>query len=394
VTSDDHAGAPQSRWAWAAIDVAAVAHNVSVLAAAVDPAEVWAVVKAGGYGHGAERVARAAIGAGATGLCVALVEEGLELRRSGIEVPILVLTQQPEGQLADLVAARLTATAYERSYVAALADAVRDAGAAPVPVHLKVDTGMHRVGAHPDDAVAVAEAVLDRSPLLALDGVFTHLACADEPSHPATAAQLACFAQVVEALRGSRAGQHRWKVHAANSAAALAHPAARFDLVRAGIALYGITPGPGVAEHCAQLRPAMRLVSRVSFVKRLEAGAGVSYGWRSILSRATTVATVPLGYADGVPRRLSPASPGPASPGQVLIGGRRRPILGVVTMDQLLVDCGDDDVSVGDEVVLLGVQGEERIRVEEWAERLGTIGYEVVCGISQRIPRRDLGDGQ
>jgi alanine racemase len=174
-------------------------------------------------------------------------------------------------------------------------------------------------------------------------------------------------------------------VHAANSAGALAHPRARRSLVRLGIAMYGVTPGPGVADRCGALRPAMRLKARVSFVKRCPAGSRISYGLRHRFSHDTTVATVPIGYADGVPRRMF------ATGGEVLIGGRRRPIVGVVTMDQLMVACGDDPIAVGDEVVLLGQQGDERITVDEWAGRLDTIGYEVVCGISGRIERHAVG---
>jgi alanine racemase len=175
-------------------------------------------------------------------------------------------------------------------------------------------------------------------------------------------------------------------VHAANSAGALAHPGARRSFVRAGIAIYGISPGHAVDALCGSLRPAMALEARVSYVKRVAAGSRISYGLRHVFARDTTVATVPIGYADGVPRRLSETG------GEVLIGGRRRPIVGVVTMDQLMVDCGDDNVGIGDEVVLIGSQdgpdGRRTIRAEDWADRLGTIGYEIVCGIGGRVPRR------
>ncbi len=222
------------------------------------------------------------------------------------------------------------------------------------------------------------------APTLRLEGVATHLATADQPGHPAVAAQLAAFDRVLAELDAEQARPPL--VHVANSAAALAVPAARHSLVRAGIALYGIEPGPGVAHLCRDLRPALTLRARVSYVKRVAAGEGISYGLRHTFERDTNVATVPLGYADGVPRRLFEQG------GQVLIGGRRRPIVGVVTMDQLMVDCGDDPVAIGDEVVLIGTQtgpaGTAQIRAEEWAERLGTIGYEIVCGISRRIERR------
>lgn len=174
-------------------------------------------------------------------------------------------------------------------------------------------------------------------------------------------------------------------MHAANSAAALVHPRAHHSLVRAGIAVYGISPGPGVDAAASALRPALSLKARVSFVKRLDAGEQLSYGLRHTLTTDATIATVPLGYADGVRRNLS----GRGVP--VLIGGRRHPIVGTITMDQLLVDCGDDDVAVGDEVVLIGGQGDDRITVEDWARPLGTIGYEITCGISRRLPRVHVG---
>jgi alanine racemase len=227
-------------------------------------------------------------------------------------------------------------------------------------------------------------------PALRIGGVFTHLACADEPAAASNAAQLAEFESVLGLLGElgvDRSGPARPVVHAANSAGALAVPESRYDLVRAGIAIYGISPGRGVDDLAADLRPVMSLRARVSHVKHVSAGDGVSYGLRHRFERDTVVATVPIGYADGVPRRLGTLQDRPGA--DVLIGGRRRPIVGVVTMDQLMVDVGGTpDVAVGEEVVLIGRQDEQLIRAEEWAERLGTIGYEIVCGISARVPRR------
>ena len=374
------------RWAWAEVDLGAITHNVGVLREAAAPAEVWAVVKADGYGHGAVNVAGAALAAGATGLCVALVQEGVELRRAGFDAPILVLSEQPHAQLGELLAAGLTPTVYSVATVERLADA----GARDVAVHVKVDTGMQRVGAPLDAAHEVIDAVLAAAPALRLAGVSTHLAVADDPDDPMSARQLADFdgwlAAVATRLAASGFDLDRLTVHTANSAGALAHPGARRSVVRAGIAMYGISPGPGVDRLASELRPAMRLVARVSFVKSVAAGSRISYGLRHTFERATTVATVPLGYADGVPRRLS------ATGGEVLVGGRRCPIVGVVTMDQLMVDVGDAPVAIGDEVVLLGRQigpdgAVDEIRAEEWADRLDTIGYEIVCGISGRVER-------
>jgi alanine racemase len=375
------------RWAWAEIDLDAVANNVTVLRAAVAPAEVWAVVKADGYGHGAVPVATAALGAGATGLCVALVQEGVALRRAGIEAPILLLSEQPPEMAPTIVEHRLTPTVYTLEAV----DALGRAAAEPVAVHVKVDTGMQRVGANPETALDVVDAILNADGPLHLAGLTTHLAVADDPDDPTTAEQLRRLDHVLERVVSRLCAADRdpdtLVVHAANSAGGLAHAAARRSVVRAGIAIYGISPGRGVDHLTQDLRPAMRLVARVSFVKRVESGSRISYGLRHRFERATTVATVPLGYADGVPRRLS------STGGEVLVGGRRCPIVGVVTMDQLMVDVGDAAVAVGDEVVVIGRQGNEEIRAEEWADRLDTIGYEIVCGISARIERVVTGRG-
>jgi alanine racemase len=352
---------------------------------------VWAVVKANGYGHGAAPVAHAAVEAGAAGLCVALVAEGIELRQAGVYAPILVLSEQPADTAGALVRNDLTATVYSERFVAALADAADGLGRSHVAVHVKIDTGMQRVGVHPDDAANVVRAIHDRAPTLRVAGVFTHLAVADEPDDEFTATQLGRFDEVLDRLRVDPGLPADVSIHAANSAGALAHPAARRSLVRAGVAVYGVSPGHGVDDLCAELRPAMSLRARVSFVKPVRAGSRISYGLRHTFERDTIVATVPIGYADGVPRRLS------ATGGEVLIGGRRCPIVGVVTMDQLMVDCGPagdgrDPVRQGDEVVLIGSQegpaGRQRIAAEDWADRLGTIGYEIVCGIGTRVPRR------
>jgi alanine racemase len=366
------------RWAWAEVDLGAIEHNVRTLRQLVAPSAVWAVVKADAYGHGAVPVSRAALAAGAEGLGVALTQEGVELRCAGIDAPIIVLSQQPPTDADALVRHGLVPTLYTLDAVDALVAAVARAGAPPHPVHVKVDTGMRRSGAAPVDAVEVAAAI-ERNPGLRLQGVFTHLAIADVPDDPFTAGQLAGLDEVLAGLTDRGSGRPEL-VHAANSAGALAHAAARRSFVRIGIAMYGIAPGEGVADLVGDLRPAMTLRARVSLVKRVAAGDRISYGLTHTFASDTTVATVPIGYADGVPRRLS-------NLGEVLIAGRRRRIVGVVTMDQLMVDCGDDEVAVGDDVVLLGCQGDESVRAEEWAALTGTIGYEIVCGISARIAR-------
>jgi alanine racemase len=367
------------RPAWAEINLAAIAHNVRVLSAAVAPARLCAVVKADGYGHGAVPVARAAVAAGARWLAVALADEGAALRDAGIDAPVLILSEPSASELDVAVANGLRPTLYTEVGVKAAAKAAAGRSGAPLPVHLKIDTGMHRVGARPEDAVALAGAIA-RCRELRLEAVWTHFATADEPDRPVTREQLRRFAGVLDDLGG--AGLRPPMVHSANSAAGLGFPESRFDLVRAGIAVYGIPPSRAVTGQL-DLRPAMQVKALVSFVKRVAAGEGVSYGHRWRAPADTVLATVPIGYADGVRRRLGLVG------GEVLIGGRRRPIAGVVTMDQLTVDCGDDDsVRPGDEVVLLGTQGDDTISADEWAGRLDTISYEIVCAIGPRVPRR------
>jgi len=364
---------------WAEIDLGVVRDNARWLCELVAPAGLCAVVKAFGYGHGAVPVAQAAVAGGASWLGVATVEEGLQLRQGGVTEPVLLLSEPLPGAMHDVVAGRLTPTLYTPGGVEAAARAVAAYGGRdPLAVHVKVDTGMHRVGAHPDVAAVLAERVATH-PSLRLEGVFTHLAVADEPDDPFTAEQLSRFRGVLDQL--AAVGVAPELLHAANSAGAMAFPEARLDLVRCGIALYGLAPAPVLQDRCGGLQPALTLKARVSYVKRVDAGERVSYGLRYRLDRPATVATVPIGYADGVPRRLSELG------GEVLIGGRRHPIAGTVTMDQITVDCGDAVIAVGDEVVLIGRQGGETVTAWDWAERLGTIAYEIVCGLSARVPR-------
>ena len=340
---------------------------------------VCAVVKADGYGHGAIDVGRAAIDGGASWLAVAFVDEGVELRDAGIDVPILVLSEPRPHEMAAARAHDLRVTLYTARGIEAAADVAT--GGEPWPVHLKVNTGMNRVGAAPDEVVGLAGAI-DAAPGLELEGFWTHCAVADEPGNDFTEEQLRRFQASVDAL--ADAGARPSLLHAANSAAAMRVPAARFDLVRVGIAAYGLDPAPALAGML-DLRPALGLRAEVTHVKRVAAGERVSYGLRYMFTKDANVATVPLGYADGVPRRLSSVG------GEVLIGGRRHPMAGVVTMDQFMVDCGDAPVAVGDEVVLIGRQGDECITADDWAARLDTIGYEIVCGIGPRVPRRYSG---
>jgi alanine racemase len=364
--------------AWADVDLGAVGHNVEVLRRHVDPVRVCAVVKADGYGHGAVAVGGAALDAGAEWLAVAQVSEAVALRAAGIEAPILLLSEPRADEVATVVGLDVRLTVYTADMVTALAAAAAAAGL-PLRLHMKVDTGMRRVGATPDEAVALAKVIADQ-PRLELEGVCTHLPVADEPGNPFTGEQVARFDAVLDELRDE--GIAPPLRHAANSAGALRVPEARYDMVRCGIAVYGIPPAPAL-DGLVDLRGALSLSSEVSFVKQVPADQGISYGLRQSTAAETTIATVPIGYADGVFRSL------PLAGAEVLIHGRRRRMIGVVTMDQLMVDCGPDlDVRPGDQVVLLGAQGRERVTPDEWAAKLGTISYEVVCAIGPRVERR------
>jgi alanine racemase len=366
--------------AWAEIDLDAIRHNVRVLRTLARPAKFCAVVKANGYGHGAAPVARAALEAGADWLAVAQVDEAVVLRDAGIEAPLLLLSEPRPDEITDALTTGARLVVYSPEILTAIARAVHAGRFARVPVHVAADTGMHRVGARPEDMLGLARAVGDLSELY-LEGICTHLPVADEPGNPYTDDQLARFDDLLGKLRAG--GIEPDVVHVANSAGLLLHPASRYGLVRCGIAMYGIPPAPALAG-LVDLRPALTLASEVAFVKTVSAGEGISYGHRHRLARDSTVATVPIGYADGVFRSL------PLAGQEVLVNGERRPIVGVVTMDQLMVDCGPPDAAVrpGDEVVLLGEQGDQRITPDEWAARLGTISYEVVCALGTRVARR------
>lgn len=357
------------------VDLDAVRDNVAAIGKAVAPAAVCAVVKADGYGHGDVPTAEMALAGGAKWLAVALVEEGIRLREAGIEAPILLLSEPRPDAAGRVVEWRLVPTVYRGSFAAALAAVATEQE--PLPVHLKVDTGMHRVGADPDDAFDLALRV-EEDPRLELQGVWTHLSVAEEDP-VFTRTQLCRFDAFLSRL--ADAGVEPHLIHAANTAGALGFAEARYSMVRAGLGVYGLRPAPGFALE-VPLRPAMRVISAVAFVRRLPAGARPSYGRRRPMPKPGAVATIPIGYADGISRRLS------AEGGEVLIRGTRYSFAGTVTMDQIVVDVGDDAVAVGDEVVVMGTQGSAEISADEWAKRLDTINYEIVCNFGPRLPRR------
>lgn len=364
----------RQRPTWVEVDLDAIRHNVRLLKPPT--AELMAVVKANAYGHGDAAVARAALEAGATWLGVALVEEGIGLRNAGIDTPILVLSELPPGSERAALASGLTPTLYTSAGLARLAAV---AGRRATDVHVKIDTGMHRVGVYPPESTVAFVSEVARAGF-GVDGLFTHFASSDE-DEKTTRGQLERFLQVVEEVRAE--GHAPRLLHTANSAATILYEESHLDLVRPGIALYGLEPAPGIGADLG-LHAALTWRSTVSMVKRLPAGERVSYGHRYRIERDANVATVPVGYADGYPRSVS-------SRADVLIRGRRCRVAGSVTMDQLVVDCGELDVSPGDEVVLIGRQGDEVVTAAELADRAGTIAYEIVTRIGERVPREHVG---
>ena len=377
------------RWAWADINLSALAHNVRVLATESAPSEVWAVVKANAYGHGALQCATTALDSGATGLCVALADEAIALRQAGVSAPILVMSEQPPQQHEDMIKYGLIATLYNQATIEHYASVATRLGIVGA-VHLKVDTGMHRVGVDSKQAVEMAQFITAQAWLL-LDGIFTHLATADVVDHEATARQVNEFDRVCGELKVMGLLPNR--VHIANSSATMNHIGAAAQMknaptmTRVGIAMYGIAADAqsnsfGAATSEA-LQPVMSLKARVSHVQWLDSGEAVSYGLHRALKQRSCIVTLPIGYADGLPR-------GFWTTGEVLIGGKRRSFAGVITMDQVMINCESDDVQIGDEAVLIGQQGGLQVAANDWARQVGTIGYEIVCGISARVPRNYL----
>ena len=369
---------------WAEVDLEAVAANVRPLGALVAPAALCAVVKADGYGHGAVAVSQAALEAGADCLAVALVEEGVQLREAGIDAPILVLSEPVPAAAETVVAHGLTPVVYTPAGIDALAKAVVTHGAHdPLPVHLKVDTGMHRVGlrarrrrwSSPTHVVERAE--------LRLAGVCTHFAVADEPGNEYTDDATPHLRRRVRRdprRRDSPTGV----VHACNTAGAIAVPDARYDMVRVGIGIYGLAPAPALAGR-VELGPALSVKAQ-RLARAVTARGRAALVRPALRRRRARRASRPSRSVTPTACRASLSHHG----GEVLIGGRRHPIAGTVTMDQLMVDVGDDAVEVGDEVVLIGRQGDEQITADEWAERMDTIAYTIVCGVGPRVPRRYL----
>jgi len=359
---------------WVEIDLACVERNARHLAR-LATVPLMAVVKANGYGHGAVSVASAALRGGAAWCGVARPEEALELRRGGLGCPILLMGWASPNALPELVAGSVSLTVWSAAQVDEIAAVARGLGR-KARVHLKVDTGMTRLGLTLAETVELARRVAATEGI-AQEGVFTHFACADDPASQATADQEQKLREVVSAI--TAAGIRPGLVHAANSAATLTRPSARFDLVRVGTALYGLEPSP-LCPLPASLQPALAWKSILTQVKVVPPCRGVSYGYTYTTTRHERIGTAAVGYGDGFRRTEGNI---------VLVGGRRLPVIGRVCMDQVLIQLDDvPEALVGEEVVLIGAQGAEVLRAEDLAKAWGTISYEVVCGITARVPRR------
>ena len=367
------------------VDLDAVRSNVAVLADRAGDAAVMAVVKADGYGHGMVPCARAALDAGASWLGVAFIDEALALRAAGLAVPVLAWLMGRGDDLRAALAAEVDLGASAPWALDDLASAARDEGRR-ARVHLKVDTGLGRAGATAADWPAFVEqaAKLQAEGSIEVVGVWSHLAYADAPGHPTIERQRLAFVEALDVAAG--VGLRPQVRHLANSAAALVLPDTHYDLVRPGVSVYGLSPGPDVGTAASLgLRPAMTLRAEVALVKRVAAGQGVSYGHRYTTERETTLALVPLGYADGIPRHATNVGP-------VSIGGRRYTVSGTVCMDQFVVDVGDAAVVAGDDAVLFGPGDGGEPTADDWAEVVGTINYEIVTRIGARVPRVYRGD--
>lgn len=375
---------------WAEIDLKAIAHNIKELRRITQPqARLMAVVKANGYGHGAVEVSRCALQNGAALLGVARIEEGLQIRKAGINVPILVFGYTHPQQAGDLIQYNLTQSVHTTATARELSQAALSL-AAKIKIHVKVDTGMGRLGLLPQnfqsdqlekinsDTIAETLAIANLDGL-ELEGIFTHFASADSADKTDTEYQLDLFLNYRKDLQ--KAGLNPPLAHAANSGALLDMPRSHLDLVRPGIAIYGLYPSDEVDRKRILLKPAMALKTKIIQLKNVPAGFKISYGSTHTTQQPTTIATVPIGYADGLNRGLS-------SRGRMLVGGQRVPIVGRVCMDLTMLDVGDvKNVQVGDEVVVFGKQENKTLSVDEMATMLNTINYEIVTGISARVPR-------
>jgi len=369
------------------IDLGALRRNAAALAALIDPScELLAVVKADGYGHGMVPVARAALAGGATRLGVSTVAEGTALRSAGLASPVLVMGVMDESEAPEAVAHRLTPVICREGQLDALIAAARDSSTHSIAVHLKVDTGMGRLGLLPDELLPVLQRAW-REPALRVEGIMTHFAESDAANSAFTTEQLGRFRALLDQIgtrsRVGRPDRPPLIAHAANSAALLTRPESRLQMVRAGLALYGLFPSPS-CRGVTDLEPVMSWTTRIAHLRKLPAGRSLGYGRTFTTSRPSLIGLLPVGYAAGYPRLLSNRA-------ACLHQGGRVPVVGRISMDLTMIDLTDHpSAGIGDEVILLGPQGRDRITAEELAAWAETIPYEIVCGAGSRTPRRHL----
>lgn len=369
--------------AWVEVDLNALRHNVAAIKQRLSPAtELMAVVKADAYGHGAVTVAQTALQHGATWLGVATIPEGIELREAGIRAPILLLGACNTAEQVKAIAQwKLQPTLGSPKQALVFSEAMA-ASTTPLPVHLKLDTGMSRLGAPWQQAAEFGQLV-QRLPHLKIASVYSHLATADSPNETIMRQQHARFKQAIAQLH--QAGVHPPRLHIANSAATLADPALHYDLARVGLAIYGLHPAPHLATQI-DLRPVLQVKARITQIKTIEAGTGVSYGYQYIADRDITLAVIGIGYADGVPRNLSNRL-------EVLVRGQRVRQIGAITMDQMMLDVSSiPNLREGDVVTVLGTDGSEAISADDWASAIGTISWEILCSFKHRLPRIAIGN--
>ncbi len=373
--------------AWAEINLDNIAHNVREIRKITSKrAEIMGVVKADAYGHGVFEVTKTLLDNGVDSLAVSMLDEAIQLRKNGIDVPILILGYTDPVRAEEIISYNVTQTVFSHDLAEALSQAALKMGK-KVKIHIKVDTGMTRIGFMPGYSAVKNIMKIDKLPGIIIEGLFTHLACADEKDKSYTKMQFEKFMSIWNEL--NRIGIIIPLKHAANSAAIIENPEIHMDIVRPGIIIYGLYPSEEVDKKRIGLKPAMSLKANVILVKDVEPGTSISYGRTFTTERKSRIATIPVGYADGYTRLLS-------NKGSVLLNGGKAPIVGRICMDQCMIDVTDleNEVRVGDEVILIGTQGNSTISADSIAKDLGTINYEVVSLIGKRIPRFYISNGK
>ncbi|MGI6776483.1 MAG: alanine racemase [Acetivibrionales bacterium] len=373
--------------AWAEINLDNIAHNVREIRRITNKkAEIMGVVKADAYGHGVMEVAKTLLDNGVTSLAVSMLDEAIQLRKSGVQVPIFILNYTDPIRAEEIILNNVTQTVFSQDLAKALSDTAVKLGK-KVKIHIKIDTGMTRVGFMPGYSAVKNVVEISKLPGIIIEGLFTHFASADEEDRSYTDMQFERFMSICTEL--NRIGVYIPIRHVANSAAIIQYPEMHLNMVRPGIILYGMYPSEYVDKNRISLKPAMELKANIILVKDVEKETSISYGRVFTTRRDSRIATIPIGYADGYSRVLT-------NRGEVLVNGEIAPIVGRICMDQCMVDITDinKEVNVGDEVVLIGTQGERTITAEDVAAQIGTVNYEITCLIGKRIPRVYIKDGK